>query len=199
MFDRVGTPDLRSRCAIVSHTLGTNGRETQSHARSKPSRRNLCFTRGALTSRGHASSTSQRRTAMRLCAVGSRPATKSVATEYYRPNIEDCGEPVACLNKRRIFTQIWTSVGLRRATDEHMQNGHDCESEFGSTSENGRQRWVSARPAIRTTTSPSASSSVGGSPSATAPPSAEPSSCRGAAFGRTGTPSGQSATASAQA
>src|SRR6478752_3969743 len=110
----------------------------------------------------HASSLSRHGRDIRRSPRRARRATKSVATEYYRPNIEDCGEPVPCLNKRRIFTQIWTSVGLRRATDEHMQNGHDCESEFRSTIENGRERWASAWPAIRAATSSSAPSSVGG-------------------------------------
>ena len=49
---------------------------------------------------------------------------------------------------------------LRRATDGHMQNGHDCESEFESTTESGRQRWRAAWPAIGAAAAAQAQSAV---------------------------------------
>ena len=76
---------------------------------------------------------------------------KSVAMEYYRLNIADCGVSALWLNKRRISRQICPMCDLRRAGDRPMQSRHDCESQFGSTNESGRQRRRAARPPLGAT------------------------------------------------
>src|SRR6187431_3123872 len=149
MFDRVGTTDLSLTCSIGATRTALADCETK---------------RARIRNVGEAIT---RTLALRIvparldklwtqlwtqlwtrCGVGTRSlalgrawSPKSVATEYYRPNTEDCGGRAVCLKKRRFCTGSRAMCDLRRAGDRPMQTRHDCESEFGSTSESGRQRW----------------------------------------------------------
>jgi hypothetical protein len=72
-------------------------RETEARAHSKRSRSNPSHRlaeRGAVAI-GRARQASSPRSLIRI--VAHERAAKSVATEYYRPNIEDCGGCARCL------------------------------------------------------------------------------------------------------
>ena len=104
---------------------------------------------------------------------------KSVPTEYYRPNTESCGGNPICLKKRRISRCIFSKCDLRRASDGPMQNGHDCESGFESTSKSDHSRPQVAKLAFGSAATTGAQS-LGRSATTATATSAQPGAARAA-------------------
>ena len=170
MFDRIG-PEVWVNC-VISATRGARDEcETEARSRAKRWRSNLCLARPVR----QAGST---RNTWSPHAVTRARSRKSVATEYYRPNIEDCGGCAFCPKERRIFKHSRALCDLRRAGDGPMQSWHDCESEFGSTSESGLQRGRSAQPAIGASISADPASSACAPTATAATNGTEPSTGR---------------------
>ena len=85
MIAHVGTIDVTVARVIVGHANMIGERETEARAHAKRSRINRCGRRAECCS-GWLHQASSRHSFVR------GQAEKSVAMEYYRPNIEDCGE-----------------------------------------------------------------------------------------------------------
>jgi len=84
MIDRVGTADLCLASGLRAFANVICSRETEARVHSKRSRSNL-YCGSAV--RGCELDSPRSSWQFVTCAL----AAKSVATEYYRPNIEDCG------------------------------------------------------------------------------------------------------------
>jgi hypothetical protein len=90
MIDPVGTTDVTVARVIVGHANVIGERETEAHVHAKRSRINRCGRRAECCS-------AWRRQASTRHSFVRGQAEKSVAMEYYRPNIEDCGEAAVWL------------------------------------------------------------------------------------------------------